>query len=165
MNRKTLRLCLTALLVALSAAGANLKLMGSVAFDSLPAFLAAMLLGGPEGAAVGAAGHLVSAMLAGFPLTLPMHLAIAAEMAGICWLLGFLVHRRSCPVWLGALAAFLLNAFVSPLLVVVWPGLGWAACLPLLPPLVLASAANTAGAALLAAALRKPAAALWRSAR
>lgn len=165
MRKTTLRICLLALFIGLSAVGANFKLMGSIAFDSLPAFLAAMLMGGPEGAAVGAAGHLFSAMLAGFPLTLPMHLAIAAEMGCICWLAGWLVQTKKRPVWLAAVLAFVLNAFVSPLIVAAWPGMGWAACLPLLLPLALASAANVAGASLLAYALKKPFFAVWRAER
>ena len=156
MRSKTLRIALMAMFCALSAVGAQIKIMGSIAFDSLPAFLAAMLLGGPEGAIVGAAGHLLSAGLAGFPYTLPMHLAIAAEMALICLLTGWLVTRRGCPVWLSAIIAFVLNAFVSPLIVVVWPGFGWGAFLPLLLPLIPASAANVAGAAMLAYALKRP---------
>jgi hypothetical protein len=79
MKTTTFRIVLLALFIALCAVGANIKIMGSIAFDSLPAFLAAMLIGGKEGAIAGAAGHLFSALLAGFPLTLPMHLAVAAS--------------------------------------------------------------------------------------
>jgi uncharacterized membrane protein len=154
--QKSFRLVLLALFIALAAVGANLKISGSIAFDSLPAFLAAMLIGGPEGAVAGAFGHLFSAMLAGFPLTLPMHLVIAVEMAAICYLTGWLVQKRHCPIWLSAIVAFVLNAFVSPLIVIIWPGLGLGACIALLLPLTLASAANVAGAAMLAYALKKP---------
>jgi riboflavin transporter len=156
MKRKTFRIALLAVFCALSAVGANIKIAGSIAFDSLPAFLAAMLLGGPEGAAVGAAGHLLSAMLAGFPLTLPMHLVIAAEMAAICYVTGWLVTKRACPIWLASVFAFVMNAFISPALMIVWPGLGWGACLAVLLPLTIASAANVAGAVMLAYALKKP---------
>jgi len=156
MRKKTLWIVLLAIFIALSAVGANIKIMGSIAFDSLPAFLAAMLIGGPEGAIVGAVGHLLSAMLAGFPLTLPMHLVIAAEMGAICYLTGWLTRNRRCPIWIASVLAFVLNAFVSPLIVIIWPGLGWAVCLTMLAPLTLASVANVAGAAVLAYALKKP---------
>ncbi len=156
MKTTTFRITLLALFIALCVVGANVKVMGSIAFDSLPAFLAAFLIGGKEGAIAGAAGHLFSALLAGFPLTLPMHLAIAAEMAAICWLAGWLVQNKNVRVWAAAIPAFVLNAFISPLLVVVWPGLGWEVMLALLVPLVLASAANVAGATILAVVLKKP---------
>lgn len=156
MKSKTVRIAQLAIFCALSAVGANIKIAGSIAFDSLPAFLTAMLIGGPEGAVVGAAGHMLSAVLSGFPLTLPMHLVIAAEMALICYITGWLVTKRGCRIWLAAIAAFVMNAFISPLIMVVWPGMGWAACAALLLPLTIASAANAAGAGMLAYALKKP---------
>ncbi|MDR3551875.1 MAG: ECF transporter S component [Clostridia bacterium] len=162
MKSKTLKITLLALFCALSAVGANIKIAGSIAFDSMPAFLAAMLLGGPEGAVVGALGHLLSAVLSGFPLTLPLHLCIAAEMALICLVTGLLIRRGRWPVWLGAVLAFVLNAFVSPAILLVWPGMGWGACAALLLPLTLASAANVTLAAILAYALKKPLALLNR---
>lgn len=156
MKKTTLRITLLALFIALAAVGANIKILGSVAFDALPAFLAAMLLGSREGAIAGAAGHLFSALLAGFPMTLPMHLVVAAEMAAICALTGWLVQKRGLPFWCAAIPAFVLNAFVSPLIVVVWPEMGMGVYLMLLIPLVVASAVNVAGAAALAYALQKP---------
>lgn len=156
MKTTTFRIVLLALFIALAAVGANVKVMGSIAFDSLPAFLAAMLIGGKEGAIAGAAGHMFSALLAGFPLTLPMHLAIGAEMALICWLTGWLVQNKNVRIWVAAIPAFVLNAFISPLLVIIWPGLGWEVMLALLVPLAIASAANVAGATILAYALKKP---------
>lgn len=156
MKKTTLRITLLALFIALAAVGANVKIMGSIAFDALPAFLAAMLLGSREGAIAGAAGHLFSALLAGFPMTLPMHLVIALEMAAICYLTGWLVHKRNLPLWGAAIPAFALNAFVSPLIVVVWPGMGVPVYLMLLAALTIASAVNVAGAAILAGALRRP---------
>ncbi len=156
MKKTTLRITLLALFIALAAVGANIKIMGSIAFDALPAFLAAMLLGSREGAIAGAAGHLFSALLSGFPMTLPMHLVVAAEMAAICYLTGWMVQKRGLPIWAASIPAFALNAFVSPLIVVVWPGMGPAVYLTLLIPLTIASAVNVAGAALLAGALKKP---------
>lgn len=89
------RLTLAAMLLALCVIGANVKIMGSVAFDSAPAFLGAVLLGPWFGATLGLFGHLVSAVLTGFPLTLPIHLIIGVAM-GICMLIFGLVRK-----WLG----------------------------------------------------------------
>ncbi|EHO49978.1 ECF transporter S component [Lentilactobacillus kisonensis] len=87
------RVVLAAMLLALCVIGANVKIMGSVAFLPAPAFLGAILLGPIFGGFLGVFGHLVSAALAGFPLTLPIHLIIAVAM-GICMLVfGWLRQR------------------------------------------------------------------------
>lgn len=86
------RLTLAAMLLALCVIGANVKIMGSVAFDSAPAFLGAVLLGPWFGATLGLFGHLVSAALAGFPLTLPIHLIIALPWGFACWCSAWFVN-------------------------------------------------------------------------
>ncbi len=58
MKKTTVNLVMVALFCALSAVGANIKIMGSIAFDSLPAFLAAILMGPAAGAIVGALGSI-----------------------------------------------------------------------------------------------------------
>lgn len=78
---KTKKIVLTALFVALCFIGANIKAMGSIAFDSMPAFLAAIMLGPVYGAIVGALGHFLTALTSGFYLTLPVHLITMAAMA------------------------------------------------------------------------------------
>jgi len=78
-NTKTL--VLTALFIALSFVGSYVKIFGTIAFDSLPGFLAALLLGPVYGAAIGFLGHLCTALTSGFPLSLPMHVVIAVAMA------------------------------------------------------------------------------------
>jgi uncharacterized membrane protein len=160
MQKKTLRICLVAMLCALSAVGAQIKIFSSVAFDSMPAFLAAMLLGAPEGAVVGAVGHLLTAALSGFPYTLPLHIVIAAEMALICFAVGIISVKFRRPYWFSGIVAFVLNAFAAPLILLVWPGMGPKVCAVLLLPLTLGAAANALCAVLLACALKKPLAAV-----
>lgn len=152
----TRKIVLIALFCGLAYVGANFKIAGSIAFDSAPAFLCAMLMGGLPGAIAGALGHLFSALLAGFPLTLPLHLVVGVEMGLICFLTGYLVKKRGWAVWVGAVVALVLNAIVGPAVVVVWPGLGWGAAAAMFVPLLLASAANAVLAAMLAYALKKP---------
>ena len=77
----TKKLTITALFIAISFIGANVNLFGTIAFDSLPAFLAALLLGPWYGATIGFLGHFFTALMSGFPLSLPLHLVIAAAMA------------------------------------------------------------------------------------
>jgi len=77
----TKNLVIIALFIALSFAGSYLKLFGTIAFDSLPGFLAALLLGPVYGAIIGFMGHMFTALTSGFPMSIPMHIVIALTMA------------------------------------------------------------------------------------
>lgn len=156
LKRKTFMLCLLACFIAISAFGAQFPLFMSISLDSLPAFLAAMLIGGWQGAVVGACGHLLTAVLSGFPFTLPLHLVVACEMALTCFITGWTIQKKQLPVWLAGIIGFILNAFVAPLIVTVWPSMGWPVFAALFLPLVIGSAVNVTGAVMLAYALKKP---------
>ncbi len=153
---KTRKMILIALFCAMAYVGANLKIAGSIAFDSTPAFLCAMLMGGLPGAVAGTLGHMFSAMLSGFPLSLPLHIVIGVEMGLICLLTGVLVKKRGWPIWLAGIVMLVLNAFISPAILIVWPGFGLSAALAIFMPLLLASAANVILAVVLAYLLKKP---------
>jgi riboflavin transporter len=156
MNNRLRKILLAALFCAMAVVGANIKIAGSIAFDSLPAFLAAMLMGGTYGAIIGSVGHMVSALLAGFPLTLPLHIVVAVEMAAICFVTGQIARKGGKMVILAAVTAFVLNAFVSPAVLIFWPGMGFTAYLGLLAPLGLASFANVFIATIVYYPLKKP---------
>lgn len=78
---KTKNLVLTALFIALSFVGAYIKVMGTVAFDSMPAFLGALIIGPVYGGIIGALGHFLTALTSGFPLSIPVHLITMGGMA------------------------------------------------------------------------------------
>jgi len=78
---KTKTLVIVALFVAMSFAGSQIRIFGTIAFDALPGFIAALLLGPTAGAAIGLLGHLFTSATAGFPLSLPLHLVVAVAMA------------------------------------------------------------------------------------
>jgi uncharacterized membrane protein len=61
--------------------------ISSVALDSFPPLIAAVLLGPAVGALAGTLGHLASAFIGGFPMG-PLHVIVAAEMAVIVWVYG-----------------------------------------------------------------------------
>ncbi|WP_422447920.1 ECF transporter S component [Thermoanaerobacterium sp. DL9XJH110] len=157
--QKTKNLVLTGMFIALSAAGAAIKLpspTGTVAFDSAPGFLAALFLGPGYGAVTAALGHLFTGFLAGFPLTLPLHLIIALEMAVFAWVYGRL-KRFSLP--LAVVAATLLNGIVAPASFIPLPQFGFGFFAAMVIPLLSASFANVALAALVyraVAAVFKP---------
>ncbi|BCB03890.1 ECF transporter S component [Bacillus sp. KH172YL63] len=101
------------LFIALSAIGGLVKIpavIGTVAFDSMPALLAASLYNGRKGAVVAGGGHLLSALYAGFPLG-PFHLIIAAEMALFVWLFGY-IFSKGKPV-IAAILFFIGNGLIA----------------------------------------------------
>ena len=72
-----------AILIALCAIGGQIHFgVYSIGFDSSPAFVGALLLGPVAGAVLGALGHVATAASTGFPLSVPIHVAVAVIMAG-----------------------------------------------------------------------------------
>ena len=164
VNTRTL--VLTALFIALSLVGSYIKIFGSIAFDSLPGFLAALLIGPIHGAAIGFLGHILSALTSGFPLSLPLHLVVAVTMA--ITMLGFgytfkaLKNKVSDTINLALTSVIgtILNGPVSLTFSMVTLALmaGKEAAfglLPLLPILTLASIANIVIADLLYVSIGK----------
>jgi riboflavin transporter len=139
--------------ISLAVIGSLLKLptsVGSIALDSAPALVAAVLLGAVPGALVAAFGHMISAFFAGFPFG-AFHLLIAGEMAALVF--GFaLLYRRK---W--KKTAFFIfftgNAFLSPLPFALW--MGKAFVMAIIPALAIATAANLAIAAVVTPVLVK----------
>lgn len=112
MNTK--RIVLLSLFIALSAVLSNIKIVYSIAFDSLPAFLAAMLISPIAGGIVGALGHLLTAFTSGFPFTVPVHLFIAIQMLVIVWIFGVLFKKMN--QYIAMVVAIILNGPVATLL-------------------------------------------------
>jgi len=150
---ETKNLVIAALLITLSFIGSNIRIFGSIAFDSLSGFLAALLLGPIYGAVVGFLGHLFTALTSGFPLSIPLHIVIAIAMAITMFGFGFthkvLNNKISMPVnlMITGIVGILLNGPVSLALSIGTMALmaGMEAALgllALLPFLVSASVAN-----------------------
>jgi uncharacterized membrane protein len=146
---KTRKLVLTALFIALSFIGANLKIMDTIAFDSMSGFLGAIILGPFYGALIGALGHFLTALTSGFPLSLPVHLIIMAGMGVTMLAFGFIFKYFSSKnyilsVVLSLIAAVIINGpllliVLSPLLI---PVLGKAGLIAMVPVLSGAAALN-----------------------
>ncbi|WP_110928262.1 ECF transporter S component [Bacillus massiliglaciei] len=103
---------LLGLFIALSGAGGILKIpsiIGSIALDSFPALIAAVLLGPWAGAIAGGLGHLLSALMASMPLG-PFHFLIMLEMAVLIWLFGYLY--RAGKAFAASLLFFAGNGFI-----------------------------------------------------
>lgn len=107
---KTKKLVTLSALIALSVVGGTIKINGSIALDSVAAFLGAMIFGGVLGGAIGAIGHFISALLAGFPLSLPMHLFVMIEMFIVVYLFEKVYKRNKI---FAIIVAIMLNGPVG----------------------------------------------------
>ncbi|NLL17739.1 MAG: ECF transporter S component [Clostridia bacterium] len=128
------RMVLMAMFIALSVVGAMLKIpspTGTVALDSAPGFLGAALLGWREGLLIAALGHLISAYSMGFPLSIPIHLIIALQMA-IAAALYYILIKKTNP-YVSIAVVTLYNGLAMPLSLVPMLGIGmfYAMALPL----------------------------------
>ncbi|WP_243385497.1 ECF transporter S component [Bacillus kexueae] len=133
--------------ISLSVIGAMIKIpaiVGSVALDSFPAFLAAILLHPVVGGIVAFAGHFLSSLLVGFPLG-GFHLLIAAEMFALVYLFGILFRKSK---WGALFTAILLNGLVLPL--PFYAIMGGAFYVAIVPSLLIAAVVNVGVALLLA---------------
>jgi riboflavin transporter len=143
-TEKTRFIALMGLFIGMSVVGGYIKMpnpiTSSVAFDSLPAFLAALVLGGVPGAIVGFLGHLASAGAGGFPLSLPIHLFVGLQMAVIMILFNFVAKKFN--IIFAIIAGIILNGVVAPACFILIPGHGMATFMYLLPLLTFAGSLN-----------------------
>lgn len=144
------------LIIALCFVGGNIKIMGSVAFDSLPAFIGTLFLGYGWGALIGALAHMFSALLAGFPMTLPVHIITALmmglTMAGFLFTINTIKKKNITAAYIaGCIVAVIINVPVA--LMAVIPFVGTEAVMALIPALIPAAIINVAGAVVVYLAL------------
>lgn len=137
------RLTTVGMLLALSYLGSLIKIptpVGTTAFDSAPAYFSGLLLGGSWGALVGFAAHLFTALVSGFPLSLPVHLVVAIGMGGSVLLFSRL-WRQAKP--LAIVGALLANGVLLPLCLALWPSFTLQAIIfTMVPYLLLATLLN-----------------------
>ncbi|MGE8207350.1 ECF transporter S component [Heyndrickxia sp. NPDC080065] len=125
---------------ALTVIGSSIKIpaiVGSVGLDVFPALVIASLFSVGMGGVVAGLGHLISALLTGFPLG-PFHILIALEMAICVLVYGFLYHSgkkilASIVFWIG-------NAIISPLPFILL--VSWSFFIAIVPSLMIGSAFN-----------------------
>ena len=135
------RIIFMAVFIALSAVGSVIKIpspVGTIGLDSAPGYFSALAFGGLDGAIVIAIGHLLTAAVVGFPLTIPMHLLIAVLMA--LWAVIFRLVNKSLGLIPAVIAGVLLNGVISSFTML--PMGGMAAAIALMPYLVVGSAIN-----------------------
>ncbi len=157
---------LMAMFIAISAIGSVIVVQGTIAFDSMAAFLGALVLGPVYGGVIGIIGHMLTAYLSGFPLTLPVHFLVGGMMFVSCWSFGW-VYRWSEKLFnfqvsgiVGVFVAVLLNGPISLALVSLYMqsfvGVPFKAFfIPMFPALTLAAAVNVILAIVVYKALKR----------
>lgn len=100
------KLCLSALLIALSVILANFPLYSSIALDSMPAFVGGIIISPLIGGIIGLLAHLCVALRSGFPLSLPVHILVAFEMFVVVYMTS-LIYRRGHVILSGILGTIL----------------------------------------------------------
>lgn len=146
-----------ALLIALCAIGGQIHFgVYSIGFDSSPAFVGALMLGPVAGAVLGALGHLATAASTGFPLSVPIHVAVAIVMAGTGASIGYIAKRMtsSFSYVVGGILGYIVNVGVG-LAVIAWMMQSVEVVAILCVPLSLAYGVNYVGAALVVSQLNR----------
>lgn len=135
-----------AMLIAISAIGSMIKVSGTIAFDSMPGFFAALFLSPPLGALVAGIGHLLTAVTSGFPFSLPMHILIMLEMTIATYIFG-ITYKKTNGI-LACVVGIILNGPVALLMtakfaeIIEMPLNGWVMFNTLVLPLTVASVVN-----------------------
>ena len=147
---------LVAVFVALSAVGAMIKIpspVGTVGLDSAPGFFIALGFSGWLGGAVAFIGHLITSGVAGFPFSLPIHIAIAVGMGLCAYVLGLCKKYGRYGWFVGCVVTTLLNSFGLGLIML--PIGGVALYLANIVPLLIGAIINIVIATLAWLSLRK----------
>lgn len=137
------KIVILGMFIALSVVGSFIKIpspIGTVALDSAPAFLASFLLGPLPGVIVGFMGHMLTSLNVGFPLSVPVHLLISAEMALICGIIGAI--NKMGYLIPALIVGFLLNGIAAPASLIAIPQFGVPFFVAIFFPLLIGSAIN-----------------------
>jgi uncharacterized membrane protein len=134
---KIRNLVYTSIFIALCFVGAQIKIMGSIAFDSMAGFLGALILGPVSGALIGAIGHLLTAATSGFYMTLPVHLIIMVSMAVTMYAFGisykyFSKKNKTIGIIVSSIIGILINGPIATFVIVPILGKGVIALIPVL---------------------------------
>jgi len=149
------RLAVMAIFIALAAVGSLIKIpspVGTIGLDSAPGFFVAIGFAGWMGAVVAAVGHLITAAVVGFPLSLPVHLVLAVGMAACAFVFGWLGRKGTVGLIAGFVLAALLNSVVLGLIML--PIGGVVAYTATIIPLLIGATMNLAIATVAYLALR-----------
>lgn len=105
-------LAIVALFVALAFVLSNVRLYGSIAFDSVPAFLALLLWKDYKAGLIGGLGHIFTATLSGFPFGQITHALITILMFVMLIIAAKMIKKWSVVVTF--IFIYICNALLMP---------------------------------------------------
>ena len=146
-----------AILIALCAIGGQIHFgVYSIGFDSSPAFVGALMLGPVAGAVLGALGHIATAASTGFPLSVPIHVAIGLVMAGTGASIGYITKRMtsSFSYVVSGIVGYIINVGIG-ITVIAWMMQSIKVAIFIFVPLSLAYSLNYVGAAIVVSQLNR----------
>ncbi|PAT02232.1 hypothetical protein CI105_02500 [Candidatus Izimaplasma bacterium ZiA1] len=141
------------ILVALSVVFSFIKMpspAGTVAFDAIPGFFAAVFLLPFIGGLIGAVGHIATAATAGFPFGLLSHFIIALTMFVACYLYGVLYKKNR---YFAIVSGVMINVFLA--ILILGSVYDFSLFLPLIPFLLVGSTINVILATIIYESLKK----------
>ncbi len=138
---KTKNMILCALFIALSVALSYVAIpspTGTIAFDSLPAFVAGAVLGPIFGGIVGFLGHLATSLKVGYPLGILSHLIIGGFMFLAAYTFGYFYNQNK------KIYGTILTIIINGVLALLPFGfmIGWGFVVGMIFPLLIATTAN-----------------------
>lgn len=110
---KTKDIVICALLIGISIILSYIKIFNTVALDQVPAILALLIYKDKKAAYIGFFGHIMTALLTGFPLGLLIHISIAL-LLGIMYLISLYILKIN--EYLTYIFIYAMNALVMPLI-------------------------------------------------
>ena len=153
--QNTLRVARISIFTTLSVIGSFITpypLIPTIAFDSSPGFFAALYFGVLDGVLITGLGHIVTALINGFPLG-PLHYIIAFGMALAGGAMGLL--NKTNKKWgfiPAAIAAVTINTVLSVIMV---PTMGWTSTITYVTvPLLIAASLNAVLATIIYVGIR-----------
>lgn len=131
-----------AALIALSVIGAFIKIpsmVGSLAFDAVPGFYAALAINPATGAIVAGLGHVATAVISGMPLGLPIHAMVAMGMMVAAYLAGAAAKLN---IFAGCAVGIVINGIALPAMFIIIPGFGISFFIAASPSILVAATLN-----------------------
>ena len=141
------------LLIALSVVFSFIKMpspAGTVAFDAIPGFFAAVYLIPVIGGVIGAIGHIATAATASFPFGLLSHLIIALTMFIACYMYGVLYKKNR---YLAVTIGIAINVFLA--VFILGSVYKFSIFVPMIPFLLVGSTINVILATIIHESLKK----------
>lgn len=159
MKSKTNKMVMMGLMIAIAMVLSRFPIYGTIGFDALPAFFAAVAIGPLFGGIIGIISHMMIAATTGFSLTLPLHIVVALLMFISCYAYG--MTRKTLNRYGAMVIGIVVNAPLSLIIIakvatmIGAPFAGMPMFLALIIPLTIGATINVVGADIIYTIIKK----------